>query len=85
MNISHESLLITSAPAEILVGLAIFFCVSAALLFALSIEAGTYPALKRRFTLPTERRGGATSRNIPDLNSRTRCAITGGYAYDRAA
>ena len=85
MNISHESLLIMSAPTEILVGLAILFCVSASVLFALSIEAGTYPALKRRFTQPSERRGGATRSSAPDLNSRIRYNTKGGYAYDRAA
>jgi hypothetical protein len=46
MNTFSDSLLITSAPTEILVGLAIFFSIAALLLVALSMEQGHYQKLK---------------------------------------
>jgi hypothetical protein len=48
MNTFNDSLLITSAPTEILVGLGIFFCIVGLILFALSIAEGNYPEFLRR-------------------------------------
>lgn len=84
MNILHESLLIASAPVEILVGLAIFFCVCAVVLFALSMEAGNYPALQRWFTQLREIHHRAHRDICPDLSGPIWHAVNGGYEYDRA-
>jgi hypothetical protein len=46
MNTFSDSLLITTAPTEILVGLAIFFSIAALLLVALSTEQGHYRKLR---------------------------------------
>jgi hypothetical protein len=46
MNTVNDTLLITAAPTEMLVGLAIFFTIAALLLVALSMEQGNYPQLK---------------------------------------
>jgi hypothetical protein len=45
MKILEDSLLIASTPPEILVGLGIFFCISALILLALAAEEGRYPEL----------------------------------------
>jgi hypothetical protein len=45
MNIVQDSLLIASAPADILVGLGILFALAALTLLALAVEAGVYPAV----------------------------------------
>jgi hypothetical protein len=38
MNITNESLLITTAPIEILLGLGLLFCIAGLILFVLSLE-----------------------------------------------
>lgn len=43
MNTCNDSLLIASAPTEVLIGLGLFFCIAGAVLFALAVEAGNYP------------------------------------------
>lgn len=47
MNTFTGSLLIASAPTEILIGLGVFFCIAGVVLFALSVEAGSYPQVLR--------------------------------------
>jgi hypothetical protein len=47
MNTFNDSLLIVSAPPEILFGLAIFFCIAGVTLFALSVADGNYPRVRR--------------------------------------
>jgi hypothetical protein len=42
MNITNDSLLITTAPIEILLGLGLFFCIAGLILFVLSVEDGSH-------------------------------------------
>jgi hypothetical protein len=89
MNILHESCLVTAAPAATLVGLAIFFCISAVILFALSIEAGNYPAVVRWIARLRRNGAGACREHgheaSPDVSFLVWHAFAGGYDYDRAA
>lgn len=84
MNNLHESLLIASAPAELLVALAIFFCVSAVILLAFSIEAGNYPGLMRWIARHGESHADARHDEDPDMFPHIWHAFAGGYEYDRA-
>ena len=45
MSIVQDSLLIASAPADILIGLGLLFSLAALTLLALAVEAGVYPAV----------------------------------------
>lgn len=45
MNITQDTLLLTSASGEALLIVGIAFAISALVLFALALEAGTYPRL----------------------------------------
>ena len=82
MNIVNESCLITSAPTEILVGLAIFFCICGVILFALSIEAGNYPELVRWFNKLSGNDTGARREHCPDVSYQVWHAFAGGYEND---
>jgi hypothetical protein len=84
MNILHESCLIASAPAAVLVGLAIFSCVCAVILLALSIEAGNYPELVGWFTRLHVEDAETHGERGPESRSQLWFAIAGGYQYDRA-
>jgi hypothetical protein len=50
MNTFNDSLLIVSAPPEMLFGLAVFFCVAGMTLFLLSVEQGNYLLCRRWVT-----------------------------------
>lgn len=84
MNILHESCLIASAPAELLVALAIFFCVSMVILLALSIEAGNYPELMEWVRRLADNASAPRREQGPDVDPHIWHAIAGGYGYDRA-
>ena len=43
MNVFNKSWLISEVPAELLLGLGIYFAATAVILLALSIDAGHYP------------------------------------------
>ena len=47
MNTLNDTLLIASAPAEVLLGLVVFFIIVAIFLFVQSIDEGHYPEIGR--------------------------------------
>lgn len=47
MNTFIDSSLIASAPAEILIGLGLFFCIAGLILLVLSVEERNYPQFRR--------------------------------------
>jgi len=47
MNTFTDSLLITSAPVEVLLGLGLFFCAAGLIVFLLAVETGHYPGVLR--------------------------------------
>ena len=50
MNILQEPLLIAAAPDNIQTAVAVIFAIAAVTLFALAVEAGVYPSLRKWFT-----------------------------------
>jgi hypothetical protein len=82
MNIVNESCLITAAPAEILVGLAIFFCISGVILFALALEAGNYPMLVCWIARLGRHYAGARRERGFNVPSNIWHAFSRGYEYD---